>query len=267
MKKYNLVYYLLFILLVMGTFASMAQNNYGMKIIGGVAFAFALDFMLEFISVIGKNDKPDGYALIEPGCLFLIAFIFGLRVFYIRFPYIELLFGAAVALLAIVYLRKMIIRYRYYRPKNNFLAMFALCFHLGVVLFLVSLVMVPFAPKTGEVTGIIALVLTLVFIVAAALKQELLVEGVSMSAFKMVKQFKDHSIIIVSLLLLFSLYFSLNRVGILPAVYTDEFPKAYFELVDKATSGKEKPVDGKFRYEEFKDQYEHFLKHRSMKDQ
>ena len=53
----NLYYFLLFILLIMGTFASMAQNNYGMKIIGGVAFAFALIFIVEFISVIRKNGK------------------------------------------------------------------------------------------------------------------------------------------------------------------------------------------------------------------
>jgi hypothetical protein len=95
----------------MGTFASMAQNSYGMKIIGGVAFAFALIFIVEFISVMRKNDKIDVYTLIEPVCLFLLAFIFGLRVFYIRFPYVELLFGAASHLLMLVYLRKTILRY------------------------------------------------------------------------------------------------------------------------------------------------------------
>ena len=266
MKKNNPIYFLLFILLIMGTFASMAQNNYGMKIIGGVAFAFALIFIIEFISIVRQNDKIDVYTLIEPVCLFLLAFIFGLRVFYIHFPYVELLFEAASILLMLVYLRKMILRYRYYRPKNNFLSMFVLIFHLSIVLFLASLVMAPFAPKTGEVTGTIALVLLLVFIVASAFKKELLVEGVNMSAFKIVKHFQDHSIIIVSLFLLFSLYFGFNRIGILPGVYSDEFPKTYIELVDKATSGKEKPVDGKYKYEEFMDKYEQFLKHNNIKD-
>jgi hypothetical protein len=266
MKKNNAIYFLLFILLIMGAFASMAQNNYGMKIIGGVAFAFALIFIVEFISVIRKNEKNDVYTLIEPVCLFLLAFIFGLRVFYIRFPYIEMLFGAAGTLLAIIYLRKMILRYRYYQPKNNFLSTFVLIFHLSIVLFLVSLVMAPFAPKTGEVTGTIALVLLLVFIVAALFKKDLLVEGVNMSAFKMIKHFRDHSIIIVSLFLLFSLYFGFNMAGILPGVYSDEFPKVYFELVDKAASGKEKPVDGKYKYGEFKKKYDEFIKHNSIKD-
>jgi hypothetical protein len=125
--------------------------------------------------------------------------------------------------------------------------------------------MAPFAPKTGEVIGTIALVLLLVFIVASVFKKDLLVEGVNMSAFKIVKHFQDHSIIIVSLFLLFSLYFGLNRIGILPGVYSDEFPKAYLELVNKAT-GKERPVDGKYKYEEFMDKYEQFLKHNKIKD-
>ena len=267
MKKNNPIYFLLFILLIMGTFASMAQNDYGMKIIGGVAFAFALIFIVEFISIVRTKDKMDVYALIEVVCLFFLAFIFGLRVFYIRFPYVELVFGAAGTLLASIYLRKTILRYRYYQPKNDFLAMFVLIFHLSIVLFLVSLVMAPFAPKTGEVIGTIALVLLFVFIVAAVFKKDLLVEGANMSAFKIVKHFQDHSTIIVSLFLLFSLYFGLNRIGILPGVYSDEFPKAYLELVNKATSGKEKPVDGKYKYEEFMDKYEQFLKHNNIKDQ
>ena len=88
-----------------------------------------------------------------------------------------------------------------------------------------------------------------------------------MSAFKLVKHFQDHSIIIVCLFLLFSLYFGLNRIGILPGVYSDEFPKAYLELVNKASSGKAKPVDGKYKYEEFMDKYQQFLKHNNIKDQ
>ena len=50
MKNYNPIYYFLFILLVTGAFASMAQNSYGIKMMGGVAFAFGLVFLVEFFS-------------------------------------------------------------------------------------------------------------------------------------------------------------------------------------------------------------------------
>ena len=122
MKKYNPIYYILFILLIMGAFASMAQNSYGIKIMGGVAFAFGLVFLVEFISVLRRNEKKDVYTLIEPLCLCLLSFIFGLRVFYIHFPYIEILFVLAGLVLILIYLRKVILRFRHFRPKNNYLA-------------------------------------------------------------------------------------------------------------------------------------------------
>ena len=266
MKKYNTIYYLLFILLIMGAFASMAQNSYGLKIMGGVAFVFALVFLVEFISVLRTKDKRDVYSLIEPACLFLLSFIFGLRVFYIHFPNVELLFAGAGILLVLIYLRKMILRFRKLQPKNSLLAMLVLVFHLCIILFLISLVLVPFAPKIAEVAGAGALILLLGFIVAGFFRKDLLVDGENISAFKMVTYFKDHSIIIISIFLLFSFYVGFNRIGVLPGVYSDEFPQVYYELVDKAGSKKEKPVDGRYKYEEFKKKYNQFLKHNKIKD-
>ncbi|HQW92222.1 MAG TPA: hypothetical protein PKY28_03945, partial [Ferruginibacter sp.] len=85
-------------------------------------------------------------------------------------------------------------------------------------------------------------------------------------AFGMVRGLKDHSVIIVSLFVLFSLYMGLNRIGLLPGIYSDEFPRAYFELVDKASSGKEKKLDGRYPYEDFKDSYDRFLEHQQQRD-
>ncbi len=266
MKRFNTIYYLLFILLVMGAFAAMAQNNYGLKIMGGVAFVFGLLFLIEFISVLQEKGKKDIYRLIEPACLLILSVIFALRVFYIYFSFVELLFAAAGVLLALVYLRKMILRFQQIQPQNKFLAMLALVFHLSIILFLISLVMVPFAPKTSEIAGAGAFVLLLVFTVAGFLKRDLLVEGEKISAFKIVAQFKDHSIIIVSLFLLFTFYVGFNRIGLIPGIYSDEFPQAYYKLVDEAAKRNEKQVDGKYKYEKFKEQYNQFLKHNKIKD-
>jgi 4-amino-4-deoxy-L-arabinose transferase-like glycosyltransferase len=266
MKKNNPIYFLLFILLIMGAFASMAQNNYGLKLIGGVAFVFALVFIVEFISVVRTKDKKDIFTLAEPVCLFILSFIFGLRVFYIQFSYIEWLFAAAAILLVLIYWKKMIRRYHHLQTKNNLLGKLVLVFHLCIILFLISLVMVPFAPKIAAVAGVAAFFLLFVFMAARFFKQYFLVDGENISSFSTVKNFKDHSIIIVSLFLLFSLYVGLNRIGMLPGIYSDEFPGAYSELVNKASSKKEKPINGKYKYEEFMEQYQQFLKRNSIKD-
>ena len=267
MKKYNLIYYLLFILLVMGSFASMAQNSYGLKIMGGVGFVFGLLFFIEFISILRKKGNKDVFVIIEPLCLFFLSIILALRVYYIHFSYVELLFTVAGVLLMLIYLRKMILNFREVQPKNNLMAIIIVVFHLSIILFFGSLVMVPFYQKISEVTGIIAFILLLGFIVMGLVRKDLMVDGEKISSFRMVSHFKDHSIVIGVLFLLFSLYIGFNRIGLVPGIYSDKFPQAYFKLVYDATKQNEKPVNGEYKFEEFMDKYKQFLKHNKTKDE
>ena len=266
MKKYNSIFYLLFILLVMGTFASMAQNSYGLKIMGGVALAFGLVFLLEFITALGKKEKKDGYALAELASMILFSGIFGCRIFHIHFPYIEWLFAAAGAWLVFFYIRKLFIRFHRLLFRNRRLAWLGVIFHGSIILFLVSLIMVPFAAQKAEWVGMAAFAFLLVFIIGALVKRDDLVDGNKVTAMQMVTGYRDHSIVLASLFLLFSLFAAFNKAGLVPGIYSDEFPKAYFELVDKAATGKEKAVDGKYKHEEFKEKYDQFLRHVKTKD-
>ena len=266
MKKLNVIYFFLFILLVMGAFASMAQNSYGFKILGGVAFVFALLFFAEFITALRRKENEDIFAIIEPLCLFIISFIFGLRVFYVYFSYVEIIFAAAAIILAIIYLRKMVFRSRNFQAKNKLLALFIIIFHLSIVLFLISLALAPFFPVIAEPIGVGSFALLLIFIIGGFLKKNLLVEGELLSSFRVVRQYKGHSVILITLLVMFSFYFGFNKLGILPGIYSDEYPRAYFELVDKATTGQEKPVDGKYKHEEFVEKYRQFVRRNRKKD-
>ena len=260
MKRNNPIYYLLFILLVMGTFASMARNNYGLKIIGGVAFAFGLVFLLEFITAVVRKEKKDSYELAEQAAMILFSMIFGCRVFNIHFSYIEWMFVVAGAWLVFFYIRKLVIRYRRLVAMNRRLAWMGIFFHLSIILFLISLIISPFATQNAEWVGILAFTFFLVFIIGAFAKRDDLVEGNKVTTIQMVTGYKDHSIVLSILFLLFFLFAAFNKAGMLPTTYSDEMPQAYFKLVDDAVSGKEKSVDGKYKYEEFMEQYEQFLK-------
>lgn len=260
MKRSNALYYLLFILLITGAFASMAQNSYGTKIIGLVAFAFSGVFIFELFRLSRKPGKKDPYYLAELVCLVVLSLVFGLRVFYIHFPNVELIFvGAGIVLLGL-YIRKMILSYRDLQGKNAFLARLLLAFHLSLVLFLISMVLVPFAPNSTQYTSAAAIVLLLIFLIVGFMKRDLLVEGEKNSAFSMVRKSRDHSILIMSIFALFSLYIGLNKIGLLPSLYADEYPKSYYELVNEATTKQEKSVDGKYKHELFKEKYEQLLK-------
>ena len=260
MKKYNPVYYLLFILLVMGAFASMAQNSYGLTIMGGVALAFGLLFLVEFVTGVGRREKKDIFVWAELAAMIVFSVIFGCRVFHIYFAYIEWVFAAAGAWLIFFYLRKLFIRYGRLVHRNRRLAWLGVIFHLGIILFLISLIMIPFTAQKAEWAGMVAFVFLLVFILGAFIKRDDLVDGNKITAMQMIAGYRDHSIVLASLFLLFSLFAAFNKAGLVPGIYSDEFPRAYYELVEQATSKKEKPEDGKYKYEEFMRQYKQFLK-------
>jgi hypothetical protein len=242
----------------------MAQNSYGLKIMGGVAFAFGLLFLFEFITAAGQKEKKDVYALAELVAMIIFSVIFGCRVFNIHFPFIEWVFAAAGAWLGFFYIRKLFIRYQRLVFSNRRLAWLGVIFHLSIILFLVSLIMIPFASQKAEWFGIAAFALLLVFIIGSVVKRNDLVDGNKVTAMQMVTGYRDHSIVLASLFMLFSLFAAFNKAGLVPGIYSDEFPRAYFELIDKATSGKEKPVDGKYKFEKFMEKYQKFLKHNKV---
>lgn len=146
MKKYNTYYYLLFVLLVMGAFASMAQNSYGFKIMGLVAFIFSVLFITQLIYVLRNKSRVDYLVVCELIGLFTISIILGLRVYYIHFELVELLFGLAGGLLMAVYGVKAVQLFKEIRYKNKILAWLVLCFYVSLISYILSMTVIPFFP-------------------------------------------------------------------------------------------------------------------------
>jgi hypothetical protein len=63
----------------------------------------------------------------------------------------------------------------------------------------------------------------------------------------------------MTLFVLFTAYMGLTKFDILPKMYSDEYPQAYLDLVKQAEAGGEKPVNGKYKHEEFKELYDQFV--------
>ncbi|MEP6615300.1 MAG: hypothetical protein ABJA57_01915 [Ginsengibacter sp.] len=260
MKKYNSIYYLLFVLLIMGAFASMAQNRYGLLILGVVAISFSLLFLFQFINGLRKRGTGDAYLSIEFLCLFVFSSIFALRIFYVHFENVELVFGLTTFILILIYARKALLHYRAMVPKNKFLALTILTFYLSIIFFLISVVVLTISPRLAEYSGLLAFVLLIFFVVSNFWKKELLIDGENVTAFKIVGRMRDNSLLLISLFFLFSLYAVLTRTRVLPKIYSDEFPQAYFDLIDNAELRKEPSTKGSYKYQEFKEKYDQFLK-------
>lgn len=256
--KSNLLYYLLFVLLIMGGFASMAQNGYGVTILGIVAVLFSITFLTR-LSVALKQ-KKDWSLVVESVSLATLSLIMALRIFYIHFVFVEILFGAAGVALIVVYLAKSMKAYASTRHKSMRLTGLTIMLFGSIALYTLSMVSVAFFPPLAEPSGGAAFGLLILFVAGALTTKEILYDGENISVFQFVSGFKDLTIVLISLFFLFTLYMGLTKFDWLPRMYSDEFPQSYFELVQRAESGKEKPVNGKYKHQEFKEKYDQFLK-------
>ncbi|MEQ1585292.1 MAG: hypothetical protein ABL895_05395 [Cyclobacteriaceae bacterium] len=259
MSRYNIIYYLLFFLLILGAFASMAQNEYGIKILGLVSASFSLLFSIQFLRLYQKNSKHDQYEGLEVISLAVLAAILTMRVFYIRIQFVEIAFGAAGFVLIVIYVIKLMQSWKDISPRNKVLASLVAMFYGSIVLYLISMITVPFLPQLAEPSGGVAFALLIAFAVVSMMRKDILLDEEKMSGIRYVKKFKDRSVVLVALFLLFTAYMGLTKVGAIPKIYSDQYPQAYFELVEQAETGKEKPVDGKFKHEEFKEMYDRFV--------
>lgn len=261
MNRYNTLYYLLILLLITGAFASMAQNGYGIMLMGAVATAFSVLFLIQAFEYVQKNkeDKTKPFPLIELVSLGVLAGIISLRVFYIPFPYAELLFGLAGFSLFLVYAIKLGTIFPEIRKENRFLSWMVLLFFGSLSLFVLSLTITPFLPSLAELAGMAAFVLILIFTAASLVKNEVLYQGENVNALKIATRAEPRAVMLLSIFMLFSLYIGLTKVNLIPAVYSDEYPRAYFELVNRAESGEEEPEDGRYRHERFQEEYENFI--------
>jgi hypothetical protein len=259
MKKYTTLYYLLFVLIVMGAFAAMAQNEYGITILGLTATIFSLLFFIQLISLLSAKDSVSKVEIVELVSLFVLSGILAMRVFYIRFQFVEWVFALAGLALVLVYSNKMVQAYSSVKTESKKLGWLIIVFYGSIILYSVSMVTVPFFPSLSETAGIIAFGLLLVAAAASLISKTILINGERLSGVQFVLKLKDKSGVLIVLFLLFTCYTGFTKIGLIPAMYSNEFPQGYYELVDRAETGKEKPVDKKFRHEEFKAQYDRFI--------
>ena len=266
MKRYSLSYYILCFFLVAGAFAAMAQNDYGIKVLGWVAVAFAVLFVIQFVQVLFSEMNEKVIPLLELGSLTIMATVLALRAYYIRFPFVEVIFGASGLALITIYIIKLLRSWSELTKRNKVLAILVSLFYGSIIFYVVSMVAVPLAPGIAEPMGGIAFGLVILFCILSFVKKNLLLDGEYVFAFKYVLKFKDRSVVLLTLFVLFTAYMGLTKVGILPKMYSDEYPQAYFELVKQAETGNEKPVSGKYKHEEFKEMYDQFVSRNMVSD-
>ena len=266
MKSYNTIYYLLTVMLILGGFASMAQNDYGMLILSGVSIAFALIFLVQLIRTFSSGMVTDLSLRVEFFGLFLLASLFALKSFQLYIPLMEWFFAGAALALAFIYFNRMIRHYRHYDSKNRIFAILLATFYIAIVVFFLAMAMTSFNAGWAKITGGIALILIFGALLFSLFNGNFLVMGEKTTSVKTIAGFRDRYFLLISLFILFAIYIGFSGSGVLPKLYSDKYPQAYYQLVNRAESGKEKPVDGRFEYETFRKNYDQLLEKNLKKE-
>ncbi len=259
MKNYTTLYYLLFVLLILGAFASMAQNSYGMVLLGSVAGLFSILFFYQLFESLNIKGKKNILIVAEFLCLGIMALLITLRIFNIYLPPAEILFTLAGLALAIIYMSKIFSTQRALKNKGISMTLPVMAYYASLGFFFLSLIAFTMLPLPSFIMGVTAFMLLVLFLIITVVKKETIIEGESFSLVKVIKGMKDQSIILLSLFFIFTLYIGLSNASILPKLYTDQFPQAYYGLLRDADTRKELPVNGMYRHDAFKKNYVAFV--------
>jgi hypothetical protein len=252
----RILFYFLFLALVVGGFASIAQNDYGLKIVAWACFGFALAFLVEVL--LNYRKYPAGI-VVERIALTALFVLFGMRALYIHFPYVEWIVIGVALILIILYAQRAVRIYRETTGDNRLFSLLVLVYYASVIFFLSSIVVRPLEATISQVIGGVGGLMLGIFILGVLARPVHLIEGTETRLLSFVRQRRDHSSILMTGFLIASVYIGLNFLGLIPSLYTREVPQAYIELVNRAETGQEKAVDGKYTHDRYKEALDRLL--------
>lgn len=261
-SSFSITTYALFILLFVGSFASMARNSYGTDLIGFSCIGFAIIFLSDSLAlVVTDRSKVNPLRMLENILLSALSVLFALRVFYIRFEGIELVVSAVGFVLAVIYiLRRISMKLQ---GIKSYLATF---FILAISLFFLSLAIAPIIASVSQIIGVLGFIFLAISIGLTLFKPKVTMEAESedeemkeASSLQYLFSLGRNSVVIAIAFILMSAYVGLTQLELVPELYTNAKPQKYIKLVKMAEAGEEEPINGRYSHEIYAREMEEFL--------
>jgi hypothetical protein len=249
--------------MVTGAFASMAQNNYGLKLIGfscvGFAFLFFFEALFDWKKKVELSTLARTLNFIELIVLGGLATLLFLRSLFIDFNGASTMFTVLLIVLTSLYLSYLLRLVGRWWSKSKSLSTGLILYFLVLIFFLSSSILAIGQHNLSYLTGATGLACLLAFIVWVVLSRRILVDGESTSIVAHIWKMRNKSIFVLVASLVVGLYFVLNRSNIIPPLYTSEKPAGYLELVKQSEEGKENSEEDRNLYKLFDDRYQSFI--------
>ena len=262
MNQSKITQTILIMLALVGAFAAMARNAYGFDFIGVACFGLAALFLMQLVwkvvneyGTLSRNDIPEMAELL---LLSLLLLMFGLRAFYIYVNYGDQIFNLIIGFQIPVYLMLGYFAWSEIKKRNPSQALNIVSLFASVFVFLLSLLM-----RTNAFVfvslGILAVAVALPFVISVIRQKQLEWKSKTITLLRYVIASKTKTGLLFLFFISSVLFSGLGYLKVIPAIQNAEQPKDYIELINRAESGQEKLVDGKFQHEKYKEAMEKFL--------
>lgn len=262
--KLNQVLQSIFIALALvGLFAMMAQNGYGYTVMGTACFGLAILYFAQagwnLFDVFSSMEKKDILGIAELFLLALLLMLFGFRAFYLRPPFIDFIFILLCGLLMTTYYFIGSGIFATSKKENSGLAKEIVFFYSAILFFLLSLGVRNISPTWSVVIGGVAFLASVPFLISVLRQKKYEHSGKTISIFQLIAGSKNKAGLLFLFFISSALYTGLAAIDIIPAIENASKPRTYIELINNAETGKEKPVNGKYQHEKYKEAMDRFM--------
>jgi len=258
-------------LILLGLFAMMAQNGYGYTLMGiacfGLAFLYFAGVAWKVIEDFSDLEKKDLVAITELMVLAFLIMLFGFRTFYINIPFGDIIFTTFCSLLIIVYFIIASGIHKAVKRENPALARDVLLFYSSILIFLLSLGLRIINPSLAALIGGLGIIASVPFFISLLRNRRFEFSGKSVTLFQFVVASGNKAGILFLFFIFSAIYVGLSNFRIIPSIANADKPKTFIELINQAESGIEKPVNGKYQHEIYKEAMDKFLaRHGNMNE-
>lgn len=249
-------------LIILGLFATMAQNSYGLTLMGISCFGLALLFLAQLSWRVIEDsgiEKKGIIRHIELLLLSVLLLIFGFRVFYIKLPFSEIIFMMLCVLLILTYITVIFQINQTTGNENPSLARNAIFYYSSIIIFLISLGTRVLSPSLSATIGAFGFLVALPFLISVFGRKKYDYQDGTITVFEFIASSGNKALMLFLFFVLSSIYIVLSNFRIIPRIGNADKPPTYIELINNAETGKEKPVNGKYEHEIYKEYLDKFV--------
>jgi len=263
MNRNVVVYCTLMLLIVMGAFASMALNNYGVLIMSYASLGFSIMFFVDLIALARRTDltAPDKRIRgIELAALVSLCLLFALRGLKIDVPFKTILIPSLLVILILVHLSDFYRTWSMLTNAPSKIKVGVISYFGALLLLIVAYYLFGIYPIPAFAVAMICFFLITMFFLLSGKKNAVIVEGEKTNPFHIVSGFKTKSAILMIGLSVVVIYNALNTLDVLPPLYFGSMPNGYSKVISLAKNANDstRATDP----ESFEDAYKKFVRNK-----